>query len=370
MSRFGGRNRLIPAKNRERKCSTCKHYQASPLWRKGWCRNPLLYDRNTNHLVEADSLACNRTFIDYWEPITEGAGPAGSSTRDRRPRVAPSIPMQPVDAKGRPLDLDEDYLGEPSPYQTGELKHVKETPVSGLRAAPLPLFRPATQRPPLALVDDDYDELLGDSRETGELSSVDRGDAGIDKTRPSPAVRESARDRIARGRRSRMPQIELPRLTGIPLYAAVGVLAVLIVVLAAFFIFPRSGPNQTPNPAGQPTSVSQPLPTPTGFGDPTPTGASGTQATTVPIIVDTIAVGGYVSVTGTGDGLIVRSSPSRAGARMAKLADGTKARVVDGPRESDGFTWWKLDSFDKNNTSLSGWSVADYLKATAPRSEE
>jgi hypothetical protein len=51
---------------------------------------------------------------------------------------------------------------------------------------------------------------------------------------------------------------------------------------------------------------------------------------------------------------------------MAKLSDGTKARVVDGPREADGFTWWKLDGFDKSNTALSGWSVSDYLKASAP----
>src|SRR5438270_7530963 len=93
---------MNPAKNRDRKCSTCRHYQPSPLWRKGWCRNPLLYDRNTNHLVEADSLACNRTFIDYWEPIQGPAPTIGPPTRAaNKPRIAPSIPIDTTDATGK-----------------------------------------------------------------------------------------------------------------------------------------------------------------------------------------------------------------------------------------------------------------------------
>src|SRR5438876_11105786 len=91
---------MIPAKNRDRKCSTCRHYQPSPLWRKGWCRNPLLYDRNTNHLVEADSLACNRTFIDYWEPITGPTPQMAPQVRSTKPRIAPSIPISTTDAQG------------------------------------------------------------------------------------------------------------------------------------------------------------------------------------------------------------------------------------------------------------------------------
>src|SRR3954470_13474393 len=93
---------MSASKPRERKCATCRHYQPSPLWRKGWCRNPLLYDRNTNHLVEADSLACNRTFIDYWEPLQGPAPTVGPPTRaGNRPRIAPSIPIDTTDSKGR-----------------------------------------------------------------------------------------------------------------------------------------------------------------------------------------------------------------------------------------------------------------------------
>src|SRR4051812_40986880 len=156
---------MNPAKSRERKCSTCKHYQASPLWRKGWCRNPLLYDRNTNHLVEADSLACNRTFIDYWEPIedrTAAAGAAGAKasqsrstgTTGAKPRVAPSIPMDTIDATGAPITSS-----------------VDNTPAMGSSASTrsrTPMYKPLSSqdqpRPPLSLVDDDYDELDDDPK--------------------------------------------------------------------------------------------------------------------------------------------------------------------------------------------------------------
>ena len=34
-----------------RKCGSCKHYEPAPIWRKGWCRNPLLYSPQQSHLV-------------------------------------------------------------------------------------------------------------------------------------------------------------------------------------------------------------------------------------------------------------------------------------------------------------------------------
>src|SRR5215203_5019203 len=99
-------------KQRDRKCATCRHYQPSPLWRKGWCRNPLLFDPTTNHLVESESLSCARAFIDYWEPrATTDKAPMGPSVPGRpvdpgaatRPRVAPSIPLTPQGPGGAPL---------------------------------------------------------------------------------------------------------------------------------------------------------------------------------------------------------------------------------------------------------------------------
>src|SRR5207244_4100625 len=155
---------MIPAKNRERKCSTCKHYQPSPLWRKGWCRNPLLYDRNTNHLVESESLACNRTFIDYWEPME---GPARSTTpharlgKDGKPRIAPAIPIETVDAEGH-----RDVVIGNTP--------VAGTPTLAARSPGRPA--PRRERPPLALVDEYYDEegigVEDDPKATREMERV------------------------------------------------------------------------------------------------------------------------------------------------------------------------------------------------------
>ena len=53
----------------EHKCSTCKHYESAPMWKKGWCRNPLLYSPQQSHLVGEDDLDCNRGMGSYWEAI-------------------------------------------------------------------------------------------------------------------------------------------------------------------------------------------------------------------------------------------------------------------------------------------------------------
>lgn len=58
----------------ERKCSTCKFYEPAPVWRKGWCRNPLLYAPQQSHLVAEDDLDCSRGLSDYWE-AADGTGP-------------------------------------------------------------------------------------------------------------------------------------------------------------------------------------------------------------------------------------------------------------------------------------------------------
>src|SRR5436190_22975480 len=96
---------MSSAKPSERKCANCRFYEQSPLWRRGWCRNPLLYDPQTNHLVEADTLACSRTFIDYWEAREPGQKGARTEAGPDSPvvRRAPSIPLTPTGPGGAPL---------------------------------------------------------------------------------------------------------------------------------------------------------------------------------------------------------------------------------------------------------------------------
>ncbi len=344
---------MTPAKNRERKCSTCKHYQPSPLWRKGWCRNPLLYDRNTNHLVEGESLACNRTFIDYWEPLESPAAPgplARSKNKDKeKPRVAPSITMNPVDARGNPL-------------QGGN------TPVSGTSAvAPAQVLELPTTREkrPLSLVqrsaDIEGDSLLDDPKETQQISQVSGSD---DAPRPG-----TTRQRIKAARAQGKPGGFMSRLplSGVRLWIALTLIAALLVAAGGGYALTR----KTVTPVVVPTAVAtHPVPTPTGFGDATattPPQPTVVKTAGVAVAPGVIAVNGYAQVSGSKSGLSLRSTPSKTGSKLRVLTDGTKAHVIDGPKDADGFTWWKIDSFDPAQPSLSGWCVSAFLiPASAP----
>ncbi|MDQ3549250.1 MAG: hypothetical protein M3439_10590, partial [Chloroflexota bacterium] len=62
-----------------RKCGSCKHYEAAPIWRKGWCRNPMLYSPQQSHLVSEEELDCERGMGNYWEILS---GDARSDTAD------------------------------------------------------------------------------------------------------------------------------------------------------------------------------------------------------------------------------------------------------------------------------------------------
>src|SRR5687768_17583668 len=50
-----------------RKCGNCRHYEPSPIWRSGWCRNPRLYGPQESHLVRQEELACAHRIGNYWE---------------------------------------------------------------------------------------------------------------------------------------------------------------------------------------------------------------------------------------------------------------------------------------------------------------
>ena len=86
----------------ERKCSTCKFYEPAPIWRKGWCRNPLLYAPQQSHLVAEDDLDCSRGLSDYWE-AADGTGP----------NAGVNLAMSGRDPFGRNTDRSE--RGAPDP---------------------------------------------------------------------------------------------------------------------------------------------------------------------------------------------------------------------------------------------------------------
>lgn len=74
-----------------------------------------------------------------------------------------------------------------------------------------------------------------------------------------------------------------------------------------------------------------------------------------------VQVGGTVRVEGVDEqGLNVRSSPALNGSSILFLADeGEIFNVIEGPTQSDGFTWWRIQSATDPNRS--GWAVSNFL---------
>ena len=63
--------------------------------------------------------------------------------------------------------------------------------------------------------------------------------------------------------------------------------------------------------------------------------------------------------------LNVRDVPTISGSSVVFRADeGERFRVINGPRQADGFTWWQIQ--DTNSLTRSGWAVANYLSVTQP----
>ncbi len=116
-------------------------------------------------------------------------------------------------------------------------------------------------------------------------------------------------------------------------------------------------------PAPPPTATPTPLPpspTPTATVTPIPTA---TPQPPTPAPPTKITIGGYVMVTGVGDkGLSYRSGPGLSYARLKIVDNGEILKVLGGPVEAEGHTWWRLE--DKEG--VVGWAAEDWLKPTLP----
>src|SRR5689334_22218073 len=188
---------MSSAKPSERRCASCRFYEQSPLWRRGWCRNPLLYDPQTNHLVEADSLACRRTFIDYWEPRRPGQRGASTDPPNIEPhlpkvRRAPSIPLTPTGPGGAPLRSNQATVAA-----------VQAANQPRERAPQLALVKPATrpldtQTEPAPPIDPHADTLPIPRLTPGPAPAPAAPSNAVVVGRPEPAVDYGDRTMIRR----------------------------------------------------------------------------------------------------------------------------------------------------------------------------
>jgi hypothetical protein len=342
---------MSTSKQRDRKCATCRHYQPSPLWRKGWCRNPLLFDQNTNHLVEADSLACQRAFIDYWEARAPRDTPAmGPTARTAdapltRPRVAPSIPLVPTGPGGQPLRATR--------AATAEALTPREKP-------PLTLVRPG-------------EGTGGPGSDAGAPTAAPGPPEGGDVTQPLPVV-DTDPAQAAPTTAIRIQGVTPPppepaaisrgRVRGI-LAAGVGLgLLLLLVVwvprLNPALSFPGFG-ARTPVPTAEPTQVALLLP-PSATATPEPPAIAPAPTPPPPPPPPQLAVGGTAQVTNTdGAPLRIRQTPSLQGRILARVPEGARLQLKSGPREVGSGKWWEVTGFDTKGTS--GWCIDTYLVA-------
>ena len=99
---------------------------------------------------------------------------------------------------------------------------------------------------------------------------------------------------------------------------------------------------------------------PTLIPSETPTPEPGTP---LPPPEGAININAIVEVNGTGtDGLRVRDQPGLQGKILFVAIESEVFRVIEGPQESDGYTWWLIVSpFDE---SIKGWVVSNYLGIT------
>ncbi|MBC8249262.1 MAG: SH3 domain-containing protein, partial [Anaerolineales bacterium] len=117
-------------------------------------------------------------------------------------------------------------------------------------------------------------------------------------------------------------------------------------------------------PPTQPTveiipTVTPALPTLAPFPTATPT----PKPTPTPSVPTEIGVGGYVKVVGAeAEELSYRTGPGLNFARLKLVKDGVILKVLDGPEEADGLTWWRLEDEEGDI----GWAADKWLKPTLP----
>lgn len=336
-----------------RKCSTCKHYEPAPIWRKGWCRNPLLYSPQQSHLVGEDDLDCDRGMGNYWEPIElhastqEDTGTYGF-VASATPATADE-PAESVAAESTTTQMTAQYGDDEHPERRGGT----------------------------------VSQYGGPDRPTGPGGSGGSG-GGDDDRNTSPFGEPGGRDPYGSERQPFGYQEEERYWTDY-LRIAAPVLGVIILLALVWFWIAnllddnngdedvasnnddQSGPvivDETPTPdiateeedangeddgnEDGPISVETPTPEP----ETDENGNDGEEAPT------TIGPGATVVVVGTGEeGLNIRDAASTDGEVVDTIANGAAMTVTGESQQADGFTWWPVDTGE-----VTGFAADDFVE--------
>ena len=309
-----------------RKCGSCKHYEPAPIWRKGWCRNPLLYSAQQSHLVGEEDLDCERGMGNYWE-TNQFSGPM------------PYIPLHPVSVSS---SLPPAAVSHDTDYRHSITTPGGQTifPVSGSSGYP--------------------------------------GDP-VDDDVPPPSDRSST---DPRGRERQLDYYTEERYwtdyvrIGLPIIGVILILLVALLWIIPFFSDDDDGDDTVgsggtatttiPVIAASPTTTAEAgatrspqiiLTTPAGTTTPGAPDQPTQTSVEPPATGGEIYNGAIVAVANTGgSGVNMRSTASVDGEVVTVALDGTEFTVVGEAEEADGFVWWPVEG-----ESGTGYIVEDYL---------
>jgi hypothetical protein len=133
-------------------------------------------------------------------------------------------------------------------------------------------------------------------------------------------------------------------LTGLCAVIAIGAVIVLRPAQNSAVQVPLVVVTTTPTPIVptatlRPTDVPRPTPAPTA----TPEG---------------LYVGGEAVVSGTGSALRLRSDPGLQSTTLKTVTDGTRLKILEGPRDADNLRWWRMQD---PTDGAEGWAAETYL---------
>ncbi len=318
---------------RNRKCGNCRYFEPAPLWRKGWCRNPRLYDRRANHLVDSSAIDCEHVFRAriYWEPVpaselgNEGVGLLA-------PLAGASNLSSSADGGVRENRPGTDGILRPTLTANKPVINRVETPREKTAVLPNMVKRSSALRKWMLENIPYYDKV------DGPLSRVNWMVAG-----PAIVIGLAVLIiffNIIGGGKKADNGVALntpaPQLTSAPVTTLVNTQLVLGASTAA---------APTVDPRAPTPTLSNALPTATPEPPKTTTAASEQKAKVVG--------------TGTSKSLNLRRDTNAKDDRniLVRIPEGETVTIVGSPRFADGIEWWQV-----SYKGQIGWAAKDYLQ--------
>ncbi|KXK12422.1 MAG: hypothetical protein UZ14_CFX002002361 [Chloroflexi bacterium OLB14] len=137
-----------------------------------------------------------------------------------------------------------------------------------------------------------------------------------------------------------------------------------ILILITLILIGWTSPRFSPDVGFAPADLTMiPAPTHTSVATIPPT--LNPLLVTPTFDLNTIALNGYVQISGTGtDGLRIRSAPGLNNETVFRGEESEVFVVKDGPQVGDGYTWWYLVAPYDNTRA--GWAVSEFLAVIPP----